>query len=128
MELATIEPAVTASGRESVGRQLLERERRHGQWLDRDAQQQQRVVVAALRFLEELAAAFALVNQHPLPSPRTVIAMGSIDRKQSDARSPGSSSTCRLHRHSGQWLRCCVPSADVHLLVAVDAAERLRLL
>ena len=40
------------------------------------------------------------------PSPRTVIAIGSISEPHSAARSPGrSSSRCLLHKQLGQWLR-----------------------
>ena len=46
------------------------------------------------------------------PSSRTETLIGSIEPEQSAARSPGtSSSTCRLQRQFGQWLRCCVPGA-----------------
>jgi hypothetical protein len=45
------------------------------------------------------------------PSPRTAIAIGSIEAWQAEPRSPGVSSTWRLHRQLGQWLRCAVPGA-----------------
>jgi hypothetical protein len=48
------------------------------------------------------------------PSSRVDTPIGSIDPEQSASRSPGtSSSTWRLHRQFGQWLRCCVPGADI---------------
>jgi hypothetical protein len=40
------------------------------------------------------------------------MAIGSIDEPQSAARSPGESSTWRLHRQLGQWLRWAVPGAS----------------
>jgi hypothetical protein len=47
------------------------------------------------------------------PSLRTVTAIGSIEARQSDARSPGSMSTWRLQRQDGQWFRWAVPGASV---------------
>ena len=44
------------------------------------------------------------------PPFRTQTATGSISPPQSDALSPGSSSTCRLHRQFGQWLRWALPA------------------
>jgi hypothetical protein len=43
------------------------------------------------------------------PPRLTQIAIGSITARHADARSPGDSSTCRLHRHDGQWFRCSDP-------------------
>ena len=46
------------------------------------------------------------------PPLRTQTPMGSIIPPQSEARSPGSSSTWRLHRQLGQWLRWALPAAS----------------
>ena len=49
------------------------------------------------------------------PPRRTQTAMGSMMPPQSDARSPGSTSTCRLERQLGQWLRWSLPAfSGVH--------------
>ena len=45
------------------------------------------------------------------PSGLASMAMGSMGLLQGEARSPGRSSTWRLKRHAGQWLRCLVPQA-----------------
>jgi len=47
------------------------------------------------------------------PPGRTHTAIGSIAPRHSEARSPGISSTCRLHKHHGQWFRWAVPGASV---------------
>ena len=44
------------------------------------------------------------------PPLRTHTAMGSMMPPQSEARSPGSTSTWRLDRQLGQWLRCSLPA------------------
>ena len=44
------------------------------------------------------------------PFFRTQTAMGSMIPPQSEARSPGSMSTCRLERQLGQWLRWSLPA------------------
>ena len=44
------------------------------------------------------------------PPLRTQTATGSITPPQADALSPGSSSTCRLQRQFGQWLRGVLPA------------------
>ena len=44
------------------------------------------------------------------PPLRTHTATGSMMPPQSDALSPGSTSTCRLLRQFGQWLRCWLPA------------------
>ena len=44
------------------------------------------------------------------PPLRTQTATGSINPPQADALSPGPSSTCRLQRQFGQWLRWVLPA------------------
>ncbi len=44
------------------------------------------------------------------PLLRTHTAMGSMTPPQSEARSPGSMSTCKLQRQFGQWLRWSLPA------------------
>ena len=58
----------------------------------------------------ERAAAFAAVDDGPFAVFRTQTAMGSMIPPQSEARSPGSMSTCRLERQLGQWLRWSLPA------------------
>ena len=46
------------------------------------------------------------------PPLRTHTATGSMIPPQSAARSPGSISTCRLHRQLLQWFRCSEPACS----------------
>jgi hypothetical protein len=46
------------------------------------------------------------------PPGRAQTAIGSMELRHSDARSPGSSSKCLLQRQWGQWFRCAVPVAS----------------
>src|SRR5262245_52307254 len=67
----------------------------------------------AIRFDESVPQPLQRWMRTHSPSLRTVIAIGSIEARQSDARSPGSSSRWRDQRQFGQWLRCAVPGASV---------------
>jgi len=67
----------------------------------------------AVRFDESVPQPLQRWIRTHSPSLRTVIAIGSIEARQSDARSPGSMSRWRDQRQFGQWLRWAVPGASV---------------
>ena len=88
----------------------FQRKGRLAQGLHGDGHQLHRVVVRRHTVGTESAAALAAVDDGPFAVFRTQTAMGSMIPPQSEARSPGSMSTCRLERQLGQWLRWSLPA------------------
>src|SRR6266511_4736275 len=70
---------------------------------DRQPEEHERVVVAALRLRWSSPQPPHRWTMTHAPSPRTVMAIGSMGEPESAARSPGLSSRWRLHRQFGQW-------------------------
>ena len=80
----------------------LQRERRERHRLHGDGHQLHRVIVSRCAVGMQYTAAPAAMNHCHSPFLRTQTPMASIMPPQSAARSPGSSSTCRLDRQFGQ--------------------------
>ena len=77
-----------------------------GQGAQGDGEEEGRVVIRRDPVGAEGPAGAAAVDERPLAPLRTHTPTGSIIPRQVQARSPGSSSTWRLDRQWGQWLRC----------------------